>query len=121
MYLNVAGVDDIIAGSIGAVTQIASTVASIQDQNKRRQFEQNLALLDNKQRNDLEKQLQKTNNVNARIQILTNAVAQIRSAQSTALITSKVQAKTQSERTLAIVVLGGAVVLIGAVLLLKKK
>jgi hypothetical protein len=115
-YNNIVGVDD----AVGALTQIASTVASIQDQNKRRAFEQNLALLDNRQKMALEKELQSTNNVNKRLEILYNAVSNIRSAQTSAYITSSIQARVKRERTIAIVVVGGAIVLLIGVILYKR-
>lgn len=105
---------------ISAGTQIASTVAQINDINKRRNFEQNLAMLSNKQKNDLEIALQRTNNINARIEILSNAVAQIRSAQSTAILTTTIQERSRRERTIALVVIGGALAILLGVVLIKK-
>ena len=115
-FVNIVGVDD----AINVASTIATTISSIQDQNKRRQFEQNLALLDNRQRMALEKDLQGTNNVNKRLEILYNAIANIRSAQSTALITSTIQAKIKRERTIAFVVVGGAFLLLFSVILIKR-
>lgn len=107
--------------AVAVASTVATTVSQIADANKRRQIESNLSLLDNKQRYDLEKKLQATNNVNQRIQILVGAVAQIRSAQSTAILSSTIQAKAKKERTLAIVIVGGAIAVLLAVVLLKRK
>lgn len=111
---------DPISGSVQALATIATTVNQIQDVNKRREFEQNLSLLDNKQRNDLEKALQKTNSVNKRMEILFNAVANIRSSQTSAILSSTITSKAQRERTIAIAVVGGAIALLIAVILIKK-
>jgi hypothetical protein len=120
-YLNVAGVDDLITAGIGAGTQIAETVAKINDINKRRQFEQAFALLDNRQKQALENSLARTNDRNKKLELLFNAVTSLKSAQSVASIQSKELAKTQRERTLAIVIIGGSIVLLAGLYILTKK
>lgn len=64
------GVDDAV--NIGL--NIASTVNSISDVNKRRMVESNLALMSADQRAALDKQIASENNKNARASILINAV-----------------------------------------------
>jgi len=103
--------------AIGAVTAIAGTVGQIVDASKRRQIEANLNLLDSSQKAQLERELQKTNDKSKRLEILYNSVATIRAAQTSATIQSKVQ----RERTLAIVVVGGAIALLIGIALLKRK
>ena len=120
-YLNVAGVDDLITAGIGAGTQIAETVAKINDINKRRQFEQAFALLDNRQKQALENSLARTNDSNKKLELLFNAVTQLKSAQSVASIQSKELSKTQRERTMAIVIIGGSIVLLAGLYILTKK
>jgi hypothetical protein len=116
---------------IGGATQIVQTIASVNDMNQRRNLETNLAFLDRKQQADLERELQATNNVNKRIEILVNAVSQIKSAQSSAILSSSIQAQAlkkqaklnreaQRERTLAIAIIGGSIVLFLGVLIIKK-
>ena len=113
-----------IGAGVGAATAIGGTVAQITDAKKRRDFEQKLAFLDLDQRAKLERELQATSSANKRIEILTNAVATIRAAQSSAIlsstITSKALAKSKSETTMAIAIVGGAVVILGAIALIKK-
>jgi len=106
---------------VGAATGIASTISQVADAGKRRMIESNLAMLDTKQRADLERELQATNNVNARIQILVNAVSQIRSAQSSAILSSTIQAKAKREQTLAFVILGGSVAILLGVILITRR
>jgi hypothetical protein len=120
-YLNLAGVDDIISAGIGAGTQIAETVAKISDMKKRREFEQAFSLLDNRQKQALEKSLAKTNDSNRKTELLFNAVTSLKSAQSVASIQSKELSKTQRERTMAIVIIGGSIVLLAGLYLLTKK
>jgi hypothetical protein len=113
-----------ISAGVGGATGIASTVAQVTDAKKRREFEQKFAFLDARQRAALERELQSTNNSNEKLKILSNAAANIRSAQSSAIlssqITSKALAKSSSDRTLAIAVIGGAAIILGAIVLIKK-
>jgi len=111
------GVDDAI--KVG--TQVAETVAKISDMKKRREFEQAYALLDNRQKQALENSLARTNDSNRKLELLFNAVTSLKSAQSVASIQSKELAKTQRERTTAIVILGGSIVLLAGLYLLTKK
>jgi len=106
---------------IGVGTQVAETVAKISDMKKRREFEQAYALLDNRQKQALEKSLARTNDGNKKIELLFNAVTSLKSAQSVASIQAKELAKTQRERTVAIVIIGGSIVLLAGLYLLTKK
>jgi hypothetical protein len=105
---------------IQAGQAIAETTASIHDKNQRRQVDRNLAFLSASQKDRLEKELLKTSNVNERIKILVDAITKIKSEQSTSLIQSTTLAKTQKEKTLALVVLGGALLLLIGVVVIKK-
>ncbi len=73
---------------VSAVVQIgtatAQTIASIQDMNKRRNFEQSLALLNSDQKNELEKQLMATNDRTARFGIMSGTMTQFLIANQTA-------------------------------------
>ena len=79
-----------------------------------------LAFLDLNQRAALEKELRLTTNSEKRLEILTNSVSNIKAAQTTATITSKATSKSKSEQTLAIAVIGGAAIVLGAIALIKK-
>jgi len=107
--------------AVGVGTQVAQTVASIQDMNKRRQFEQNLSMLDNQQRLDLEKALQRSTSLDNKMAILTNAISNIRSAQTTTILSSTINAKSKQEMTTAILLVGGAVAVLIGIVILKKK
>jgi hypothetical protein len=110
-----------VSAVVGAGTQVARTIAQISDINKRRQFEQAFALLDNRQKLALENSLARTNDSNRKLELLFNAVTTLKSAQSVASIQSKELAKTQRERTTAIVIIGGSIVLLAGLYLLTKK
>jgi hypothetical protein len=108
---------DPISGAIGAVSAVAGTIGQIVDASKRRQIEANFNLLDASQKAQLERELQRTNDRSKRLEILYNSVASIRAAQSS----SAIQLKAQRERTLAFVVVGGAIVILIGIVLLKRK
>lgn len=112
------------ASAASSLVSIAGTVAQIKDTNKRREFQQKLDLLDLDQRAKLERELQATTSSNKRLEILTNAVATIKAAQSSSILSATIQsralAKSKKETTMAIAIIGGAVVILGAIALLKK-
>jgi 3-dehydroquinate synthetase len=110
-----------VGAVVGAGTQVAQTIANISDMKKRREFEQAFALLDNRQKQALEKSLASTNNSNRKLELLFNAVTTLKSAQSVASIQAKELAKTQRERTTAIIILGGAIVFLAGLYILTKK
>jgi hypothetical protein len=99
------------------VAGLGQTAVSVLDASKKRQLETNLALLDNRQKNDLAKALASTEDKNRKMEILSSALLTINATKTNAVV----QAKTQRERTLAIAVIGGAVVLLIALIILKKK
>jgi len=65
---------DIISAGTGALTGIASTIAGIVDQAKRRRFEENLALLSNQQQKELNEKLLQVNSQNDRLKILSDSL-----------------------------------------------
>jgi 3-dehydroquinate synthetase len=121
-YANVVEpVSATVSAVVGAGTQVAQTIAKISDMKKRREFEQAFALLDNRQKLALENSLARTNDSNKKLELLFNAVTTLKSAQSVASIQSRELAKTQRERTTAIVIIGGSIVLLAGLYLLTKK
>ena len=106
-------------------TGIATTLASIKDMRLKRDIERNLGYLTQKQRNDLDKELIRTQDINKRIEILTNAIATIRGSQTSSILSSTIitqqKAKSRSQTIMAISILGGAIVLFGAIYYLKNK
>ena len=113
-----------ITGGIQALTSIASTVAQIQDAKKKTDIQRNLGYLDEAQKLELENQLQRTNDINKKMEILINAVSNIRAAQTSSIlsatITSRALSKSKQDTTTAFIVIGGAVAILIAIVLLKK-
>ena len=65
-----------IEEAVQAGTAIASTIAAIGDMNKRRRFEEQLALLSNNQQKQLNERLLQANSDNARLQILSSSMVE---------------------------------------------
>ena len=106
-------------------TGIATTLASIKDMKLKADIERNLGYLTLKQKNDLDKELVRTKDVNKRIEILTNAIATIRGSQTSSILSSTIitqqKTKSRSQTIMAISILGGAIVLFSTIYFLKKK
>ncbi len=105
---------DPISAAIEAAATIANTIAGINDMNKRRQFEQALSLLDNRQRNELNEKMLKAQTDSDRLQILSTTLVQFVIANETS---------GAKQDTVLYVVAGSlaAVILIGAIIYSVKK
>jgi hypothetical protein len=110
--------------AIGAATGIISAVNGNKLQKKAILQQGQLGYADLAQKKELEKALIKTNSADKRIEILANGVATIRSAQTTSIlnatIISRAASKDADKKNTLIAVIGGGVVLLGAVFVLKK-
>jgi hypothetical protein len=117
----------IIAGvcisAVGAATGIASAINQGEATQQGMLMQNVQSQLDRKQKMDLEKALQKTQSDSTRLKILTDSVANIKIAQQQALInstiTSREEQKKADKRNLVIVGVGGGVIIIGALAVLK--
>lgn len=99
------------AGQI--VGELGKTVASISDIKKRREFEQALAVLSIDEQRKLNQDISKATSQSKRLEILANSISEYKKAQ--------LQEQGKKETRLALVVLGGGLLLILAVYLLNKK
>lgn len=70
-----SGVDP-ISSAVQAGAAIANTIAGISDMNKRRRFEEALALLSNRQQDELNQKILQANTENERLEILSNSLVQ---------------------------------------------
>ena len=109
---------------VQAAAAVAGVIADIADKQKRREAEQNLALMDVKQRAALERELQRTTSLDKRREILANAFSSIKAAQSSAILSSTIQsralAKSKRETNTAIIIIGGAIAVLVAIVIIKK-
>lgn len=113
----------IALAAVSAVTGVAGTISQISDASKRRDFEFAMGRLSNDQKLALEKQLAQARNQTERLTILTNAVAMIRSAETTAKLQNlgkAQQAKRQKEMITIFLIVGGGLAAILTVLALRK-
>lgn len=104
---------DPVSAAVQVGTAIANTVAGISDMNKRRRFEQSLALLSNSQQKELNEKLMKVSSQNERLQILSDSMVQYAIANETG---------AAKKETVMYIIAGGlaVVILIGAIIYAKR-
>jgi hypothetical protein len=108
---------------VGATVAIASAVNSAKQGQKALDMQYSSGLLDTRTKAEMERALQQSNSDNTRIKILTDSVANIKSAQTSAIINATIQtrqiAKDTEKKNLVIASVGGGIVIIGALAVLK--
>jgi hypothetical protein len=119
------GIAQIAAIGVNIGTSIWGTAASVKDAKVRANLEKDLALLNQQQANQLEINLQNTQSIDKRIEILSNSIANIKATQSGAVLSSTILAaektKARKDVILTIVIFGGAIAILAAIVILKKK
>jgi len=109
--------------AVGAATGVFSAISQGKATQQGLLMQDVASQLDRKQKADLEKALQKTQSDTQRLKILTDSVANIKIAQQQALISttiaSREEQKKADKRNLVIVGVGGGVIVIGALAVLK--
>jgi len=109
--------------AVGAATGVYSAISQGKATQKSMLMQDVASQLDRKQKADLEKALQKTQSDTQRLKILTDSVANIKIAQQQALISTSIasreEQKKADKRNLVIVGVGGGVIVIGALAVLK--
>lgn len=112
-----------IAAAVGAATGIASAVVSGKQGQQALDMQRNIGELDLRNKANLEKALQQVNSNNMQIKIRTDTITNIQNAKNNALIQatiiSRQASKDAEKRNLVIVGVGGAVVVVGALAVLK--
>jgi hypothetical protein len=118
-----AGIVTGIAAAVGAATGIVSAVVSGKQGQQALDIQQNIGELDLRNKANLEKALQRTNSNNMQIKIQADTITNITNAKTNALIQatliSRQASKDAEKRNLIIVGVGGAVVVVGALAVLK--
>jgi hypothetical protein len=109
--------------AVGAATGIYSAINQGKATQQGMLMQDVASQLDRKQKADLEKALQKTQSDTQRLKILTDSVANIKIAQQQALISTSIASREEQQRAdkrnLVIVGVGGGVIVIGALAVLK--
>jgi len=116
------GIEPISAG-ISAATQIVSTIAGISDMNKRRDVEQALGRLSLAEQNAIARELNRAKTQSERLAILTNAVASIRSAETTQKLKNlgmEEADRRKKEMTMIYLIVGLGIAAVLTVVLIKK-
>jgi len=109
---------------VGAVTGIASAINGGKAQKDALQMQYNQGQLQLRNEKELSEAQQKIDNKNTKLKIITDSVANIRSSQTQAVISqtiaSRQLAKDSEKRNVVIASVGGGIILIGALIVLKK-
>lgn len=109
---------------VGALTGVASAISGGKAQRDALQMQFNQGQQQLRQERELTEAQQKIDNKNVKLKILTDSVANIRSAQANAVISqtiaSRQLAKDSEKRNVIIASVGGGIILIGALVVLKK-
>jgi 3-dehydroquinate synthetase len=113
-----------VGAAVGAVAGVASAVSAGNQGKKALVAAANQASIEARNNFELQEALQKAQTQEARLKIMADSVSNIKSAQTTAIIASKNAAKQAqkqaNDRNLLIVTLGGGVILMTAVIVLKR-
>ena len=99
---------------------LVSAIGGIDAQEKQLQAQVNQASLSARDNYDLQQALMKANSSDARLKILSDTLTNIRSAQQSALITSRGAKEQSREKNTMIIILGGSALLLISVILIKK-
>lgn len=118
-----AAVAGVCVAAVGAATGVFSAISQGKAQQQAMVMQDAQSQLDRMQRGQLEKALQKTQSDTQRLKILTDSVANIKIAQQQALISTSISSREEQKkadkRNLVIVGVGGGVIVIGALAVLK--
>lgn len=107
------------AAAVGAITGVVSAIDQSKKGNKALLMQNVASQIEQRQKVDLEKALQKTNDQNTKLKILADSVANIKSAQTNALLTQNMLKDQADKRNLVIIGIGGGVIVVGALAVLK--
>jgi hypothetical protein len=110
----------IIIAAIGAAASVASAASGVDKASKERYFSQQLAFLNQDEQNQLAKKLEGAKSNDERVRILTSAVSSVEEARLKGLTTVQLE-REKTKKTLLVVGIAGAVVLLLTVLLVSKR
>jgi Na+/glutamate symporter len=102
-----------------AVVGITTGIINGSNDAKKNHFANVQAQLDAQRKNDLDKATLKVNNDNAKLKILADSYSNIRASQQQTLMTAKSLQEQTDKKNLVILGIGGGVIVIGAIAVLK--
>jgi len=105
----------IASQGVGLGLGITQTLFAIGDAKKRAEFEQNLAILTQTQKNELDNEIARASSLNEKIRILTEAVTKIRIAE----VQKKLEKKPEDNKKQLYFIIGGGVAVLLVAIVIK--
>lgn len=116
-----AGTIMLISSIVGAGAATGSAIASTKNAKKRREFEQNLAALNQQEKDALEKKLQEQKTIEERQKVLAETLSNITMARLNAIEQQKLENKKTFNKLLVIGGISVAILIVGLIIVKSKK
>ena len=116
-----AGTIMLISSIVGAGAATGGAIASTKNAKKRREFEQNLAALNQQEKDALEKKLQEQKTVEERQKVLSETLSNITMARLNAIEQQKLENKKTFNKLLVISGVSVAILIVGLIIVKSKK
>jgi hypothetical protein len=116
-----AGTIALISSIVGAGAATGGAIASTKNAKKRREFEQNLAALNQQEKDALEKKLQEQKTVEERQKVLSETLSNITIARLNAIEQQKLENKKTFNKLLVIGGISVAILIVGLIIVKSKK
>ena len=111
----------LISSIVGAGAATGSAISSTKNAKKRREFEQNLAALNQQEKDALEKKLQEQKTVEERQKVLSETLSNITIARLNAIEQQKLENKKTFNKLLVIGGISVAILIVGLIIVKSKK
>jgi hypothetical protein len=116
-----AGTIALISSIVGAGAATGSAISSTKNAKKRREFEQNIAALNQQEKDALEKKLQEKKTVEERQKVLSETLSNITIARLNAIEQQKLENKKTFNKLLVIGGISVAILIVGLIIVKSKK
>jgi hypothetical protein len=111
----------LISSIVGAGAATSSAISSTKNAKKRREFEQNLAALNQQEKDALEKKLQEQKTIEERQKVLSETLSNITIARLNAIEQQKLENKKTFNKLLVIGGISVAILIVGLIIVKSKK
>jgi F0F1-type ATP synthase membrane subunit c/vacuolar-type H+-ATPase subunit K len=111
----------LISSIVGAGAATGSAISSTKNAKKRREFEQNLAALNQQEKDALEKKLQEQKTIEERQKVLSETLSNITIARLNAIEQQKLENKKTFNKLLVIGGISVAILIVGLIIVKSKK
>jgi len=116
-----AGTIALISSIVGAGAATGSAISSTKNAKKRREFEQNIAALNQQEKDALEKKLQEKKTVEERQKVLSDTLSNITMTRLNAIEQQKLENKKTFNKLLVIGGISVAILIVGLIIVKVKK